>query len=86
MTESKTKDALAVNEKGIPFFNSRSDSTPIRATAAELVALEHDILDESDLIRAGYPVHAKPLSGVDELVTTGAVKPALDTSYQTRSL
>ena len=86
MTESKNTDVLAVNEKGTPFFNVRSDSTPIRATAAELVALEHDILEETDLIRAGYPVPAKQSSSADELVTPGAVKLAPDTLNQTRSI
>lgn len=86
MTESQHTDGLTVNEKGIPVLVSRSDSTPIRATAKELFALEHDILEESDLLRAGYPVLAKPSLSADALITAGAVKSALETLHQTRSL
>ena len=51
MTEFPDTDGLTVNEKGIPVFISRPDASPICATAEELVALEHDILEETDLIR-----------------------------------
>ncbi len=86
MTKTQDIDRVAMNEKGIPVFICRADSSPICATAEELVALEHDILEETDLIRAGYPVLAKPSLSADALITAGAVKSALETLHQTRSL
>lgn len=84
MTESQHTDGLTVNEKGIPVLISRSDSTPIRATAKELVALEHDILEESDLLRAGYTVSATPSPSAGELAQLGGSEPALETPPRRR--
>ena len=87
MTKTQNADRVTVNEKGIPVFVGRSDSTPIRATAEELVALEHDILEESDLLRAGQPVPAMHSPNDGQSVTVGAtVKSALETLHQTRSI
>ena len=68
MTKTQDIDRVAVNEKGIPVFICRADSSPICATAEVLVALEHDILEETDLIRAGFPVSDTPSSSADELI------------------
>ena len=84
MTEAKATDVLAVNERGTPFFNSRSDATPICATAEELVALEHDILEEADLIRAGYPFALAPSQSTSELAQLGRSEPTLETPPRRR--
>lgn len=71
MTKLQDIDRVTVNEKSIPVFIGRSDSVPICATAEELVALEHDILEETDLIRAGYPVPAAPTPETDSVDMIG---------------
>lgn len=84
MTEFPDTDGLTVNEKGIPVFISRPDASPICATAEELVALEHDILEETDLIRAGYPVAVAPSHSAGELAQLGGSEPTLETPQRRR--
>lgn len=44
---------LEINEHGFPVFRCRPDAPAVRMTAAEVIALEQQSLEEEDLKRAG---------------------------------
>lgn len=50
---SELPDGIELNAQGIPVVRCGPNASAPRMTAAELVALEHKILEEEDLRRAG---------------------------------